>query len=79
MRQISRFITVGIASTLAYVALYAMLHGVLAPAPVMALDGLSGVDRSPALGKHQWLVASRQLRHVLLDANGPAASSQGNA
>jgi putative flippase GtrA len=37
MRQISRFITVGIASTLAYVALYAMLRGVLAAEPANAV------------------------------------------
>jgi 4-amino-4-deoxy-L-arabinose transferase-like glycosyltransferase len=45
-------------------------------APVMAMGGFSGSDPAPSLAQLQSLVASGQLRYVLLDGNGgPGARS----
>ena len=41
----------------------------------MAMGGFSGSDPAPSLEQLQSLVASGQLRYVLLDGNGPGNGS----
>ena len=45
-------------------------------APVMAMGGFSGSDPAPTLDQLQSLVASGQLRYVLLGGGGPGGGSK---